>query len=900
LNKGRQMQQDKLVLVDGSSYLFRAYHALPPLTNSKGFPTGAIYGVINMIKKLLEDEAASNFIVIFDAPGKTFRNDLYEEYKATRPPMPDDLRPQIEPIHNIIKAMGLPLVMINNVEADDVIGTLSKKASDKNMNVIISTGDKDMAQLVNRNISLINTMNNQRLDRDGVKLKFGVYPEQIIDYLTLIGDKSDNVPGIPGVGAKTASKWLNEYNSLEKIVEKSNLINGKIGEKFRANINQLPLSKKLVTIDQDLDINLTEYKNAEPNKELLLSIYKELELNTFYSQISDEPKSIKSHEKVSVDYTCILQMDDLLKWIDKCKKATVIAIDTETDRLDYIEANLVGISISVTENEAAYIPLNHNYEKAPAQLPIDDVLKALKPILENHQIKKIGHHLKFDAHIFARYDIFLQGIEFDSMLESYVLNSVASRHDMNSVAKFYLNRDTIKFEEIAGKGVKQLTFNDIDIDTATKYAAEDADITLCLHNYLWRELNKEQSLKVLYEKIEKPLISILFEIEENGVLVDSEMLKEQSNQLSVALSEIEKQAFAIAETEFNLGSPKQLQEILYKKLEIPIIKKTPKGQPSTAEDVLQELSHEHKLPKIILEHRSLSKLRSTYTEKLPQQISHRTGRIHTSYHQAVTATGRLSSSNPNLQNIPIRTKEGRRIREAFIAPENNSILAADYSQIELRIMAHLSNDQALMDAFSTGQDIHRSTAAEVLDIHTEKVTSEQRRWAKAINFGLIYGMSAFGLAKQLGIPRYQAQEYIDLYFKNYPQVQSFMDETKEKARKHGHIETIYGRRLYLPDINSKNGLRRKYAERSAINAPMQGSAADIIKLAMIDVSNWLKSENAPARIIMQVHDELVLEVQSDVISDIRSKIVEIMESTVSLKVPLIVDVGVGKNWDEAH
>ena len=894
------MQQDKLVLVDGSSYLFRAYHALPPLTNSKGFPTGAIYGVINMIKKLLEDEAASNFIVIFDAPGKTFRNDLYKEYKATRPPMPDDLRPQIEPIHNIIKAMGLPLVMINNVEADDVIGTLSKKASDKNMNVIISTGDKDMAQLVNRNISLINTMNNQRLDRDGVKLKFGVYPEQIIDYLALIGDKSDNVPGIPGVGAKTASKWLNEYNSLEKIVEKSNLINGKIGEKFRANINQLPLSKKLVTIDQDLDINLTEYKNAEPNKELLLSIYKELELNTFYSQISDEPKSIKSHEKVSVDYTCILQMDNLLKWIDKCKKATVIAIDTETDRLDYIEANLVGISISVTENEAAYIPLNHNYEKAPAQLPIDDVLKALKPILENHQIKKIGHHLKFDAHIFARYDIFLQGIEFDSMLESYVLNSVASRHDMNSVAKFYLNRDTIKFEEIAGKGVKQLTFNNIDIDTATKYAAEDADITLCLHNYLWRELNKEQSLKVLYEKIEKPLISILFEIEENGVLVDSEMLKEQSNQLSVALSEIEKQAFAIAETEFNLGSPKQLQEILYKKLEIPIIKKTPKGQPSTAEDVLQELSHEHKLPKIILEHRSLSKLRSTYTEKLPQQISHRTGRIHTSYHQAVTATGRLSSSNPNLQNIPIRTKEGRRIREAFIAPENNSILAADYSQIELRIMAHLSNDQALLDAFSTGQDIHRSTAAEVLDIHTEKVTSEQRRWAKAINFGLIYGMSAFGLAKQLGIPRYQAQEYIDLYFKNYPQVQSFMDETKEKARKHGHIETIYGRRLYLPDINSKNGLRRKYAERSAINAPMQGSAADIIKLAMIDVSNWLKSENAPARIIMQVHDELVLEVQSDVISDIRSKIVEIMESTVSLKVPLIVDVGVGKNWDEAH
>tara|TARA_B110000008_G_scaffold115367_1_gene118074 strand:- start:674 stop:3358 length:2685 start_codon:yes stop_codon:yes gene_type:complete len=894
------MKKDKLVLVDGSSYLFRAYHALPPLTNSKGFPTGAIYGVINMIKKLLEDEAATNFIVVFDAPGKTFRTDLYKEYKATRPPMPDDLKPQIEPIHEIIKAMGLPLVMISNVEADDVIGTLSKKASNKNLPVVVSTGDKDMAQLVNKNITLINTMNHQRLDRDGVKKKFGVYPEQIIDYLALIGDKSDNVPGIPGVGAKTATKWLNEYNTLEKIIEKSNLITGKIGEKLRANIDQLPLSKKLVTIDQDLDIKLNDYKSIPQNKASLLSLFKELELNTFYSQLSDESEPIKSSMQISYDYTCILQMDHLNIWIEKCKNAALIAIDTETDSLNYIEAKLVGISISVTEGEAAYIPLNHNYEKVPSQLSTETVLKVLKPILESQKIKKIGHHLKFDAHIFARYGISLKGIEYDSMLESYVLNSIASRHDMHSVAKFYLNRNTIKFEEIAGKGVKQLTFDKIEIETATNYAAEDAEVTLCLHNYLWRELNKDKSLKNLYEKIEKPLIPILFEIEENGVLVDSKMLREQSNGLSISLSEIEKQAFVIAETEFNLSSPKQLQEILYNKLEIPVIKKTPKGQPSTAEEVLQELSLEHKLPKIILEHRSLSKLRSTYTEKLPQQISEKTGRIHTSYHQAITATGRLSSSNPNLQNIPIRTKEGRKIREAFIAPANNSILAADYSQIELRIMAHLSNDQTLLDAFSAGQDIHKSTAGEVLDIDTDKVSSEQRRWAKAINFGLIYGMSAFGLAKQLGIPRYQAQEYIDLYFKKYPQVQSFMDKTKEKAREYGYIETLYGRRLYLPDINSKNGLRRKYAERSAINAPMQGSAADIIKLAMIDVSKWLRSEKVPAKMIMQVHDELVLEVRSDVISDIKDEIINIMESTVSLKVPLIVDVGTGKNWDEAH
>ena len=895
------MDNDKLVLVDGSSYLYRAFHALPPLTNSKGHPTGAIYGVINMINKLLHEQVTEYFVVIFDAPGKTFRNDLYSDYKANRPSMPDDLRPQIEPIHRIIKAMGLPLIMVQNVEADDVIGTLSKEAAANNMQVIISTGDKDMAQLVDQNITLINTMNDQKLDRKGVKLKFDVYPEQIIDYLTLMGDKADNIPGIPNVGAKTASKWLNKYDTLENIIDKSNEISGKIGEKLRNNINQLPLSKKLVTIDQNLNLGLkpSNLKITTKDIERLKSIYKELELKTFYSQLSETPKKTTSKQN-KTNYKSILNESDLMEWVDRCSQTKLFAIDTETNSLNYIEADLVGISLSVNENEAVYIPLAHDYPDAPIQLKIKETLSILKPLLEDEEIKKIGHHLKFDAHIFARYGIILKGMEFDSMLESYILNSVATRHGMNSVAEYYLHRKTTLFEDVAGKGAKQITFNQINIETATSYAAEDADVTLCLHNHLWGEINKNPSLKNLYEKIEKPLIPILFEIEENGVLINKIMLKKQSDELLKSLNNLEDHAHKMANMEFNLSSPKQLQEVLYKKLKIPIIKKTPKGQPSTAEDVLQELSVNHELPKLILEHRSLNKLRNTYTEKLPQQISNETGRIHTSYHQAVTATGRLSSSAPNLQNIPIRTSEGRRIREAFIAPKNYSILAADYSQIELRIMAHLSSDESLLLAFSAGEDIHRKTAAEVLGIAAEKVSQEQRRWAKAINFGLMYGMSAFGLAKQLGIGRHQAQEYIDLYFEKYPKVQSFMDATKERAREQGYIETLYGRRLYLPDINSKNGLRRKYAERSAINAPMQGSAADIIKLAMIDVDRWLKDEKIAAKIIMQVHDELVLEVKSELASEVRQEITRIMESTVSLKVPLIVDTGIGNNWDEAH
>lgn len=895
------MSKGKLILVDGSSYLYRAFHALPPLANSKGHPTGAIYGVINMINKLLHDQGTDHFVVIFDAPGTTFRNDLYSEYKANRPPMPDDLRPQIKPIHQIIKAMGLPLIMIKNVEADDVIGTLSKEAASNGMDVIISTGDKDMTQLVDQNITLINTMNDEKLDRDGVKQKFDVYPEQIIDYLTLMGDKADNIPGIPGVGAKTASKWLNKYLTLENLINKSDEISGKIGEKFRSSLNLLPLSKKLVTIDKDLDLRLTpsDLKRVSIDTEKLKSIYKELELKTFYSQISETPDKIPLKKSKSI-YKSILNKTDLMEWVDHCKQKKIIAIDTETNSLNYIEAELVGISLSIDEGKAIYIPLAHDYENAPLQLDRVETLNILKPLLEDKEIKKIGHHLKFDAHIFARYGITLKGMEYDSMLESYVLNSVASRHGMNSVAQYYLNRETTHFEDVAGKGAKQITFNQVDIKTATAYAAEDADVTLCLHNYLWGKINHIPSLKELYQRIEMPLIPILFEIEETGVLVDKVMLKKQSDELLLLLNKLEKNAHKIAGMEFNLGSPKQLQEVLYEKMEIPIIKKTPKGQPSTAEDVLQELSIDHELPKLILSHRSLNKLRNTYTEKLPQQISAVTGRIHTSYHQAVTATGRLSSSSPNLQNIPIRTPEGRRIREAFVAPENYSILAADYSQIELRIMAHLSSDESLLLAFSKGEDIHRKTAAEVLGIAAEEVSQEQRRWAKAINFGLMYGMSAFGLAKQLGITRYQSQEYIDLYFKKYPKVKNFMDTTKENARKHGYIETLYGRRLYLPDINSKNGLRRKYAERSAINAPMQGSAADIIKLAMIDVHKWLKDGNTEARMIMQVHDELVLEVKSDLAETIKQEIVKIMESTVNLSVPLIVDAGIGNNWDEAH
>jgi len=897
--KKQNANRKKMVLVDGSSYLYRAYHALPPLTNSKGFPTGAVYGVLNMINKLLDDQNTKFFIVVFDAPGKTFRNDIYPEYKANRPPMPEDLRPQIDPIHNAINAMGIPLISIAGVEADDVIGTLASRAKNDGMQVLISTGDKDMAQLVDEDVTLINTMNNQTLDSEGVKAKFGVYPNQIIDYLALMGDKSDNVPGIPGVGEKTASKWLNQFQSIQELIKNSHQIQGKIGQKLNANIHQIPMSKRLVTINKDVEIelNISDLTLKEADTEKLKSIYKELELNTLYKSIIDENEETK---KINSNYKTIYKTNDLKKFIEDALSTKIIAIDTETNSLNYMEAELVGISLAVNEGEAAYIPLAHDYVNAPNQLDRNKVLNLIKPLLENSEIKKIGHHLKFDAHIFARYKIYLKGIEYDSMIQSYVLNSIATRHDMNSVANKYLNRSTTQFEEIAGKGVKQLTFNQIEIEKASDYAAEDADVTLSLHKHLWEKIRESKKLRKLYDEIEKPLIPILFKMEEDGVLIDKTMLENQSTELSISMDNLEKQAFKIAKTDFNLGSPKQLQEILFEKLDLPILKKTPKGQPSTAEDVLQELSENYELPKIILEHRTLSKLKSTYTEKLPNQISSTTGRIHTSYHQANTATGRLSSSTPNLQNIPIRTAEGRRIRQAFIAPKGYSILAADYSQIELRIMAHLSKDKTLLKAFLSNHDIHSKTAAEVLDIEIDNVTVEQRRWAKAINFGLMYGMSAFGLGKQIGVGRNQAQDYIDLYFSKYPNVRSFMDETKIKARENGFIETLFGRRLYLPDINSKNALKRNYAERSAINAPMQGSAADIIKIAMIDVNQWIVSKEVPARIIMQVHDELVLEVKSDASDDIKFDLIKIMESSVDLDVPLVVDAAVGLNWDEAH
>jgi len=897
--KKQNANRKKMVLVDGSSYLYRAYHALPPLTNSKGFPTGAVYGVLNMINKLLDDQNTKFFIVVFDAPGKTFRNDIYPEYKANRPPMPEDLRSQIDPIHNAINAMGIPLISIAGVEADDVIGTLALRAKNNDMQVLISTGDKDMAQLVDEDVTLINTMNNQTLNREGVKAKFGVYPNQIIDYLALMGDKSDNVPGIPGVGEKTASKWLNQFQSIQKIIKNSHQIQGKIGQKLNANIDQLPMSQRLVTINKDVEIelNISDLTLKEADTTKLKSIYKELELNTLYKSIIDEHEETK---KNNFNYKIIYKTNDLKKFIEDAIRKKIIAIDTETNSLNYMEAELVGISMAVNEGEAAYIPLAHDYVNAPNQLDRDEVLNLMKPLLESSEIKKIGHHLKFDAHIFARYKIYLKGIEYDSMIQSYVLNSIATRHDMNSVANKYLNRSTTQFEEIAGKGIKQLTFNQIKIEKASDYAAEDADVTLSLHKHLWVKIRENKKLRKLYDEIEKPLIPILFKMEEDGVLIDKTMLENQSAELSTSMDNLEKQACKIAKTDFNLGSPKQLQEILFEKLDLPILKKTPKGQPSTAEDVLQELSENYELPKIILEHRTLSKLKSTYTEKLPNQISSTTGRIHTSYHQANTATGRLSSSTPNLQNIPIRTAEGRRIRQAFIAPKGYSILAADYSQIELRIMAHLSKDKALLKAFLSNHDIHSKTAAEVLDIKIGNVTVEQRRWAKAINFGLMYGMSAFGLGKQIGVGRNQAQDYIDLYFSKYPNVRSFMDETKIKARENGFIETLFGRRLYLPDINSKNGLKRNYAERSAINAPMQGSAADIIKIAMIDVDQWIVSKKVPARIIMQVHDELVLEVKSDASDDIKFDLIKIMESSVDLDVPLVVDAAVGLNWDEAH
>ncbi len=898
------MSDSKLVLVDGSSYLYRAYHALPKLTSSRGEPTGAIHGVLSMLLKLAREQDTEHFVVVFDAPGKTFRDEIFDAYKANRPPMPDDLRLQIDPLLEAVPAMGLPMLRIEGVEADDVIGTLCRQAAADGMQVLVSTSDKDMAQLVDDNITLVNTMSGTVLDRDGVKKKFDVFPEQIIDYLALVGDSSDNIPGVPRVGAKTAAKWLNQYGSAASIIENAEEITGKVGESLRENLDQLELSQDLATIRQNVELPLgpKELKRTAGDTEKLRALYSRLELRTLLAQLGNDGADARNQPKARSkgQYETVLKQSRFDAWLKKIDKAALTAIDTETTSIDYMQAELVGISLSVKTGEAAYIPLAHDYPGAPEQLSRESVLSSLKAFLEDPQKKKVGHHLKYDAHIFARYDIALQGMQFDSMLESYVLNSVATRHDMDSTARYYLDIDTIHFEDVAGKGAKQLTFNQIDLELAAPYAAEDADITLRLHEHLWGELQKTATLKNVYVEIEQPLVPILLGMEEAGVLIDRDMLKKQSGELAEKIAGLEASAHELAGAPFNLGSPKQLQEILFVQLGLPVIRKTPKGQPSTAEDVLQELASDYDLPRVILEYRGVSKLKSTYTDKLPEQIAADTGRVHTSYHQAVAATGRLSSTDPNLQNIPIRTPEGRRIRQAFVAPDGAVLLAADYSQIELRIMAHLSGDAGLLDAFAGDQDIHKATAAEVFALDPDDVTTDQRRSAKAINFGLMYGMSAFGLGKQLGISRHEAQEYVDLYFDRYPGVKKFMDDTREQARQAGFVETMFGRRLYLPDINDRNAPRRQYAERSAINAPMQGTAADIIKRAMIAVQHWLDTSKAPARMIMQVHDELVFEVAEKSVDEVQTEIVALMSAAADLSVPLKVDAGFGNNWDEAH
>ena len=887
------------ILVDGSSYLFRAFHALPPLTNSSGQPTGAVYGVINMLKKLVNEYQPEHMAVVFDAKGKTFRNDLYKEYKANRPPMPDDLRVQIEPLHDLVEALGYPKLVIKGVEADDVIGTLATQAEALGMDVLISTGDKDMAQLVSDKVSLINTMNNSLMTPSTVEEKFGVRPDQIIDYLALVGDSADNIPGVPKVGPKTAVKWLTQYESMQNVIEHADEIKGKVGENLRDTAEQLPMSYQLATIvcDVELDDDPNSLIMAEPDEESLREIYSQQEFKTWLTELSGDVAP--AAKALDTEYETVLDEASFNAWLKKLQQADIFAFDTETTSLNYMQARVVGVSFAVEEGKAAYVPFGHDYEGAPQQLSEDMVLGALKPLLEDKNKAKLGQNLKYDTHVLINHGIHMQGVAHDTLLESYVLDST-KRHDMDSMASRFLNHNTIHFEDVAGKGVKQLTFNQIDLDEAGPYAAEDADITLRLHNTIHAQLEENKSLNEVYEKIELPLMSIIQNIEHNGVKVDVDMLARQSEELAKRMQEIQQQAYEEAGEEFNLASPKQIQAIFFEKLELPVIRKTPKGQPSTAEDVLQELALDYPLPKLILEHRGLSKLKSTYTDKLPKQVDENTGRVHTSYHQAVAATGRLSSSDPNLQNIPVRSEEGRKIRQAFIADKGYKLLAADYSQIELRIMAHLSADKSLLKAFAEGKDIHRATAAEVFNLQLDEVENEQRRAAKAINFGLIYGMSAFGLAKQLNITRYEAQDYVDLYFERYPGVKDYMDSTREKAHEQGYVETLYGRRLYLPEINSRNGMRRQYAERTAINAPMQGSAADIIKRAMISLAASLEESKLDARMVMQVHDELVFEVAEKDVEALTSLVHKDMESAAQLDVPLLVDVGVGINWDEAH
>lgn len=924
-----------LVLVDGSSYLYRAFHAFPPLTNSAGEPTGAMYGVLNMLKSLISQVQPSHIAVVFDAKGKTFRDEMFEQYKSHRPPMPDDLRKQIQPLHDIIRALGIPLLVIEGVEADDVIGTLAVAASKANQKVLISTGDKDMAQLVDDNIMLINTMNNSLLDRDAVIEKYGIPPELIIDYLALMGDSADNIPGVAGVGEKTALGLLQGigsmaeiYANLDKVAELPIRGAKKLGDKLLAEKEMADLSYRLATIKTDvaLDITPEQLTLGASNNDQLTEYFGRYEFKRWLNEVmngadsitnnNEQPTKINHYQAtpalaqdnrdealpaIQIDrsrYETLLTEADLNRWVEKLNQAKLFALDTETDNLDYMAANLVGISFALENGEAAYLPLQLDYLGAPKPLEKTTALSLLKPVLENPAIQKVGQNFKYDLTIFARNGIDVQGVAFDTMLESYVLNSTG-RHNMDDLAKRYLGHQTISFEEIAGKGKNQLTFNQIPLEQAAEYAAEDADVTMKLQQVLWEKLSKEPSLEKLFKEMELPLLGVLSRMERRGVLIDSDALFLQSNEIANRLSELEEQAYVLAGQPFNLASTKQLQEILFDKLGLPVIQKTPKGAPSTNEEVLEELAFSHELPKVLVEHRGLSKLKSTYTDKLPQMVNSQTGRVHTSYHQAVTATGRLSSSDPNLQNIPIRNEEGRRIRQAFIAQEGFTIVAADYSQIELRIMAHLSQDQGLINAFTQGKDIHRSTAAEIFGVALDEVTSEQRRNAKAINFGLIYGMSAFGLSRQLGIGRADAQSYMDLYFKRYPGVQQFMTDIREKAKAQGYVETLFGRRLYLPDINSSNGMRRKAAERVAINAPMQGTAADIIKLAMIQLDQKLQNDPDIA-MIMQVHDELVFEVRSEKVEFYSELIKTQMESAADLVVPLIVEVGQGTNWDEAH
>jgi len=894
------------ILVDGSSYLYRAFHALPPLSNSRGEQTGAVYGVLNMLRKLIDSYHPRYMAVVFDARGKTFRDELYAEYKAHRPPMPDELAAQVEPLLEVVRAMGLPLLQVPGVEADDVIGTLAVQAARAGWNTLISTGDKDLAQLVNDQVSLINTMNDTTLDEQGVQDKFGVGPAQIIDFLALVGDTSDNIPGVPKVGPKTAAKWLAEYGTLEQLVAHAQDIKGKIGENLRNHLDQLELSRALATIrcDLELEVSPEQLRLQVPDSGALRDWFERLEFRTWIKQLDDAADEGAGAGTAAAageaDYQTILTEQQLEDWLARLQQAELFAIDSETTSLDYMQAQIVGLSFAIEPGQAAYLPLAHDYPGAPAQLDREQVLERLRPLLENTRKTKLGHHLKYDRSVLANHGIRLRGIGYDSMLESYVLDSTASRHDLDSLCQKYLSHTNIKFEDVAGKGAKQLTFDQVALEQAAPYAAEDADMTLRLHQALWPRLAAAPRLKTLFEELELPLLEVLGDMERAGVRVDVDMLARQSGELAERMQAVEAEAHALAGQAFNLGSPKQIQSILYEQQRLPVLAKTPKGAPSTAESVLQELALDYPLPRLILEHRSLSKLKSTYTDKLPQQVNPATGRVHTSYHQAVAATGRLSSSDPNLQNIPIRSEEGRRIRQAFIPAPGCRMLAADYSQIELRIMAHLSGDAGLVAAFSRGEDIHRATAAEVFMTSPEQVSGEQRRSAKAINFGLIYGMSAFGLARQLGIDRNQAQRYVDLYFQRYPGVKAYMESTRALAGEQGYVETLFGRRLYLPDIKASNMQRRQAAERTAINAPMQGTAADIIKKAMLSVDEWIKTAAQDVVMIMQVHDELVFEVPAARIDSAAQEIRSRMEHAATLSVPLLVEVGVGDNWDQAH